>query len=69
VHCAIRISWLQPAEAKNYRDLGFLYYWIREYGKAVDAFNAYLRWADTPPDAKEIQQNIQVISDRLSMLN
>ena len=69
VHCAIRISWLQPAEAENYRDLGFLYYWIREYGKAVDAFNAYLRWADTPPDAKEIQQNIQVISDRLSMLN
>ena len=69
VHCAERITWLQPAESENYRDLGFLYYWIHEYSKAVDAFTAYLRWANDPPDAKEIQQNIHVISGRLSVLN
>lgn len=69
VLCAERIAWLHPAEAENYRDLGFLYYWIHEYGKALEAFTAYLRWAHDPPDTKEIQQNIQAISGRLSMLN
>jgi regulator of sirC expression with transglutaminase-like and TPR domain len=69
VHCAERITWLQPTEADNYRDLGFLYYWIHDYNKAIGAFNTYLRWANDPPDAKEIQQNILVISGRLSMLN
>jgi regulator of sirC expression with transglutaminase-like and TPR domain len=69
VHCAEKITWLLPAEAENYRDLGFLYYWIHEYGKAIDAFATYLRWAEDPSDAVEIQRNIQVISDRLSVLN
>ena len=69
VHCAEKISWIQPDEAENYRDLGFLYYWIHDYRKAVDAFTAYLRWADDPSDAVEIQQNIETISGRLSMLN
>ena len=69
IQCAKKIVYLQPAEAENYRDLGFLCYWIREYSKAIDAFTAYLRWADDPPDAKEIQQHIRTISNRLSMLN
>ena len=69
VQCAEKIVCLQPAEAENYRDLGFLCYWVREYRKAIDAFTAYLRWADDPPDAKEIQQHIRAISNRLSMLN
>ena len=69
VYCAEKISWIQPDEANNYRDLGFLYYWIHEYRKAINAFTAYLRWADDPSDTAEIQRNIRAISDRLSMLN
>ena len=69
VHYAEKISWLQPDEANNYRDLGFLYYSIHEYRKAIDAFTAYLRWARDPSDTAEIQQNIRAISNRLSMLN
>ena len=69
IPCAEKIAWLQSTEAENYRDLGFLYYGSHEYSKALDAFNSYLRWAENPPDAKEIQQNIQAISDHLSKLN
>ena len=69
IDCAEKISWIQPNEADNYRDLGFLYYRVHEYGKAIDAFTAYLRWADNPSDTGEIQQNIKTISDLLSMLN
>jgi regulator of sirC expression with transglutaminase-like and TPR domain len=67
--CGERIALLEPQEADNYRDLGFLYYRAHEYQKSLDAFEHYLRWAIDAADADEIRQNIQVISSRLGMLN
>ncbi len=69
IYCGERIALLEPQEADNYRDIGFLYYRIHEYQKSLDAFEHYLRWAVQAPDADEIRQNIQVISSRLGMLN
>jgi regulator of sirC expression with transglutaminase-like and TPR domain len=67
--CGERIALLEPEEADNYRDLGFLYYRTRECQKSLNAFEHYLRWVVEAPDADEIRQNIQVISNRLGMLN
>jgi len=69
IYCGERIALLEPEEADNYRDLGFLYYRTHEYQKSLDAFEHYLRWVVQAPDTDEIRQNIQVISKRLGMLN
>ena len=39
IHWAEKIAYLQPDEAENYRDLGFLYHHTREYLKAIEAFS------------------------------
>ena len=66
---AEKIAYLQPAEAENYRDLGFLYHHTRDYLKAIEAFSAYLRWASDAPDAPTIEHNIRVLANRLISLN
>ena len=66
---AEKIAYLQPAEAENYRDLGFLYHHTREYLKAIEAFNEYLRRADAAADASTIEHNIRVLANRLIPLN
>ncbi len=66
---AEKIAYLLPTEAENYRDLGFLYHHTGEDLKAIEAFNEYLRQADTPPDASTIEHNIRVLANRLIPLN
>ncbi len=66
---AEKIAYLQPAEAENYRDLGFLYHHTCDYLKAIEAFSAYLRWAGDAPDAPTIEHNIRVLANRLIPLN
>ena len=66
---AEKIAYLLPAEAENYRDLGFLYHHTREYLKSIEAFNEYLRQAGDAPDAPTIEHNIRVLANRLIPLN
>ena len=66
---AEKIAYLQPAEAENYRDLGFLYHHTCDYLKAIEAFNAYLGRAGDAPDAPTIEHNIRVLANRLTPLN
>ena len=69
IRWAEKIAYLQPAEAENYRDLGFLYHYTCDYLKAIEAFSAYLRWAGDAPDAPTIEHNIRVLANRLIPLN
>ena len=69
IHWAEKIAYLQPAEAENYRDLGFLYHHTGEYLKAIEAFSEYLRQADNAPDTPTIEHNIRVLANRLIPLN
>ena len=66
---AEKIAYLLPAEAENYRDLGFLYHHTREYLKSIEAFNEYLRQAGDAPDASTIEHNIRILANRLIPLN
>ena len=66
---AFQIAYLQPTEAENYRDLGFLYHHTREYLKAIESFSEYLRQAGDAPDASTIEHNIRVLANRLIPLN
>ena len=69
IHWAEKIAYLQPAEAENHRDLGFLYHHTCEYLKAIEAFSEYLRWAGDASDASTIEHNIRVLANRLIPLN
>lgn len=64
-----QIVWLQPAEAQDYCDLGYLYYRVRAYHDALAAFEEYLRWAPHPADEQEIRGLIQHLSAQLGALN
>ncbi len=64
-----QIVWLQPTEAQDYRDLGYLYYRVRAYHDALAAFGEYLRWAPHPTDEQEIRGLIQHLSAQLGALN
>ncbi len=66
---AEKIAYLLPTEAENFRDLGFLYHHTREYLKAIEAFNEYLRQAGDAADAPTIEHNIRVLAHRLVPLN
>ena len=69
IRWAEKIAYLQPDEAENYRDLGFLYHHTREYLKAIEAFSEYLRQAGDAPDVPTIEHNIRVLANRLIPLN
>ena len=69
IRWAEKIAYLQPEEAENYRDLGFLYHHTREHLKAIEAFSEYLRQAGDAPDAPTIEHNIRVLANRLIPLN
>ena len=69
IRWAEKIAYLQPAEAENYRDLGFLYHHTHDYLKAIEAFSEYLRWAGDAPDTSTIEHNIRVLANRLIPLN
>lgn len=66
---AEKIAYLQPTEAENFRDLGFLYHHTGEYLKAIEAFSEYLRSAGDAADAATIEHNIRVLAQRLIPLN
>ena len=64
-----RITWLLPNVAADYRLLGYLYYKNHAYSEGITAFEKYLHLAETPPDATEIERNIQHLEKLLSCLN
>ena len=66
---AERITWLLPNVAADYRLLGYLHYKNHAYSEGITAFEKYLHLAETPPDAIEIERNIQHLEKLLSSLN
>lgn len=66
---AERITWLLPNIAADYRLLGYLHYKNHAYSEGITAFEKYLHLAETPPDAIEIERNIQHLEKLLSSLN
>lgn len=66
---AERITWLLPNIAADYRLLGYLHYKNHAYSDGITAFEKYLQLSETPPDASEIEQNIQHLEKLLSSLN
>ena len=66
---AERITWLLPNVAADYRLLGYLHYKNHAYSEGITAFEKYLQLAETPPDAAEIERNIQHLEKLLSSLN
>ena len=64
-----RITWLLPNVAADYRLLGYLYYKNHAYSEGITASEKYLHLAETPPDATEIERNIQHLEKLLSCLN
>lgn len=66
---AERITWLLPNVAADYRLLGYLHYKNHAYSEGITAFEKYLQLAETPPDAIEIERNIQHLEKLLSSLN
>ena len=66
---AERITWLLPNIAADYRLLGYLHYKNHAYSEGITAFEKYLHLAETPPDAIEIERNIQHLEKLFSSLN
>lgn len=64
-----QILWLQPSEAEDYRDLGYLYYQVRDSRRSLDALEEYLRRTGEPEDAGEVRSLIQDLASRLGALN
>ena len=64
-----KITCLQPDEANDYCDLGYLYYQVKAYHQSLAAFQEYLRRAGHPVDEHEIRKNIQILSAQLGALN
>lgn len=65
-----QILWLQPSEAEDYRDLGYLYYQVRDSRRSLEALEEYLRrTGGQPEDAAEVQSLIQDLAARLGALN
>ncbi len=64
-----QILWLQPSEAEDYRDLGYLYYQVRDSRRSLNALEEYLRRTGEPEDAGEVRSLIQDLASRLGSLN
>jgi regulator of sirC expression with transglutaminase-like and TPR domain len=64
-----QILWLQPSEAEDYRDLGYLYYQVRDSRRSLEALEEYLRRTGEPEDAGEVKSLIQDLASRLGSLN
>ncbi|MBI2504589.1 MAG: transglutaminase family protein [Candidatus Latescibacteria bacterium] len=64
-----QILWLQPSEAEDYRDLGYLYYQVRDNRRSLEALEEYLRRTGEPEDAGEVRSLIQDLATRLGALN
>lgn len=64
-----QILWLQPSEAEDYRDLGYLYYQVRDNRRSLEALEEYLSRTGEPEDAGEVRSLIQDLASRLGSLN
>ncbi|MCC7264659.1 MAG: transglutaminase family protein [Candidatus Latescibacteria bacterium] len=64
-----QILWLQPSEAEDYRDLGYLYYQVRDSRRSLEALEQYLSRTGEPDDAGEVRSLIQDLASRLGSLN
>lgn len=64
-----QILWLQPSEAEDYRDLGYLYYQVRDNRRSLEALEQYLSRTGEPDDAGEVRSLIQDLASRLGSLN
>jgi regulator of sirC expression with transglutaminase-like and TPR domain len=64
-----KILWLQPSEAEDYRDLGYLYYQVRDSRRSLEALEEYLSRTGEPEDAGEVRSLIQDLASRLAALN
>ncbi len=64
-----QILWLQPSEAEDYRDLGYLYYQVRDHRRSLEALEEYLNRTGEPEDVGEVRSLIQDLASRLGSLN
>ena len=64
-----RITALLPDFAEEHRDLGYLYYKVKAYGKSRKSFQEYLRIAGDAPDREDIEENIELLTRQVARLN
>jgi regulator of sirC expression with transglutaminase-like and TPR domain len=64
-----RLLVLDPADAEEIRDRGLLLFRLHEYGKALDALNAYLERAPQATDRATMERHIQSLRQILSSMN
>lgn len=64
-----KILWFQPDESYDHRELGFLYYQIKDYHKSLQAFETYLSLAANEREETDARHYIQTLSSHLGTLN
>jgi regulator of sirC expression with transglutaminase-like and TPR domain len=64
-----RLLVLDPGDAEETRDRGLLLFRLHEYGKALDALNAYLERAPQAGDRATMERHAQALRQILSSMN
>lgn len=60
---------VDPWAAQEMKDRGLLHYHFKEFGKAVNDFEQYLKLSPDAHDAKEIREHIQLLRRLIAMMN